>query len=663
MKNKVLLTMLLGCSLMANAKVRLQPMFSDNMVLQQQTSAPLWGEASPNKTVTLVTSWDGKKYKTKSDAKGQWKISVTTPKAGGPYEITISDGTKMTLHDVLIGEVWLCTGQSNMEMPMQGWDVKMNADEIAQSGRFKNIRLLQVNEVTSPKPEASIAIKSNGWMQCNPETVKDFSATGFFFGKNINLSENVPVGLIMTCWGGTVVEAWTSGKTLEEMPVFKDKIAKLDSLPATQEARQKQYDEALKKWREKMAKRVGSYDSKGNCVFAQKEYNDASWQEMKLPTMIEDAGLPGYDGFIWFRKTIDIPSDWVGKDLDLYLSMIDDEDVTYFNGVQIGQTSGFNVQRHYIVPASLVKAGKAVITVRDYDSGGGGGLYGDAKDMRIGIKGSGNTVSLAGIWKANPSTDLRKVEPAPVNYAGNPNIPSVLFNSMINPLVPYSIRGAIWYQGENNVDRAYQYRELLPMMIRDWRSHWGYNFPFYIMQLANYMERHEQPIETAWAELREAQLLTAKHVDNTAMAVNIDIGNPKNIHPTTKNEVGRRLALLAEGLTYGKNIEYSGPEYESYKIDGNTIRLSFSHVGKGLRSKDGGKLTGFAIAGPDHKFHWADAKIDGNTIVVSSSEVDCPLAVRYAWDDNPECNLTNESGLPASPFRTDEWKGQTFGRE
>lgn len=654
MNRKIVFGLILGFSFMANAKVRLQPMFSDNMVLQQQTSAPLWGEAAPNKLVTLTTSWDGHSYSVKADSKGQWKINVSTPKAGGPYDITISDGKPLTLHNVLIGEVWLCGGQSNMEMPMQGWDIKMNADEIAQSGKFKNIRLLQVDELTSNKQQTAVSVKNNGWMTCSSETVKDFSATGFFFGKNIHLKENVPVGLIMSCWGGTPIESWISEEVLKTRPAFSKRIAEIDSTKNWIPNFWMIYNNLIAdKVREE-----GSYNSKGKCVFAQVGFDDSKWMEMTEPVYIEKAGLPGYDGYVWFRKAIDIPKSWAGKDLELDLGKIDDNDQTYFNGEEVGHTNFYSVNRQYTVPARLVKAGKAVITVRCLDNSGDGGFWGEAKDMKIGVKGSDDVISLAGVWKAKPTFNTNKVE-----KHENQKWPTTLYNSMINPLIPYAIRGAIWYQGEDNSARAYQYRDLLPMMIQDWRARWGYEFPFYIMQLANYETRHDNPVDSEWAELREAQLMTAKNVANTAMAVNIDIGMADNIHPIKKYEVGRRLALLAEALTYNnKDVEYSGPMYEGYNVENGKIRVFFSHT-SGMKAKDGGALKGFAIAGPDKQFHWADAKIDGNSIIVSCKDVSCPLAVRYAWDDNPDCNLVNASGLPASPFRTDEWQGLTFGKE
>lgn len=660
-KINFLMLMMLQATLGLQAKVSLQPIFSNNMVLQQQTQAPIWGEGKPQKKVTVLTSWDNKKYTTMSDSSGHWTVSVATPKAGGPYSITISDGSPVVLNDVLIGEVWICSGQSNMEMPMQGWDIKMNQEEIAQSGKYKNIRLLQVNEVTSPTEEQTITVRNNSWMTCTPENVKDFSATGYFFGKNINESQNVPVGLIMTCWGGTPVEAWTSGNKLNEFPEYRQTISSLMTQPKGKAERETTYQKEYNAWMSRTRLKEGSLDSKGNNVFTAPNFDDSSWRTMNLPTQIEKAGLSGFDGLLWFRRAIVVPAGWAGKDLDLNLACIDDNDVTYFNGVEIGNTQGFNVARHYTVPGKLVKAGRKVITVFNIDTGGEGGIWGDAKDMNIGVKGGTNPMSLAGKWFVNPSTDLAKAEPMPKNFSGNPSVPSVLFNQMIKPLIPYAMRGAIWYQGEANENRAYQYRELLPAMINDWRERWGYNFPFYIMQLANFRDRNNEPVESLWAELREAQSLTAEHTANTAMAVNIDLGDAHNIHPTTKSEVGKRLSLLARALTYGEKIEYAGPIYRTYTTEPGKMILSFSHSRGGLKTTDGGTLKGFSIAGPDHKFYWADAVIKDNKIVVSSPNVKEPVAVRYAWQDNPECNLTNSSNIPASPFRTDDWQGITYG--
>lgn len=646
-----------------NAKIKLQPMFTSNMVLQQQSDTPIWGEATPDKTVTVVTSWNGQKYTIKADAQGKWRLNVSTPSAGGPYDITISDGKKVVLSNVLIGEVWLCTGQSNMEMPMQGWDVKMNADAIAESGKYKNIRMLQVNEVYSTTTRDDISVRNGGWMTCSPETVKDFSATGYFFGKNLNDDLNVPVGLIMTCWGGTAVETWISPEKLVKVPEFKDRVEDIMLSKKTDAERYQEYQDQYHAWFKSEALREGSVNAQGNAVYADPAYNDAAWKTMPLPNQIDVAGLSDFDGHLWFRKTINIPAAWAGKDLELNLANVDDNDITWFNGVRVGETMGYNVHRRYIIPGKLVKAGKAVITVSDLDGGGGGGIWGEAQNLNIRpLKGNNDVLSLAGHWRYKIGSKLLDMASMPTNNSMNQYQPVVLYNSMINPLIPYTLAGAIWYQGEANADRAYQYRDLLPLMIADWRGRWGKDFPFYIMQLANYQQQHKEPVECAWAELREAQLMTARNVANCGMAVNIDLGDPNNIHPLTKSEVGRRLAVLAEAKTYGQKVPYSGPEYESYTIERGQIRLSFRHA-QDMKTADGGRLKGFAVAGADHKFHWADARIEGNTIVVSSPAVDDPLAVRYAWDDDPACNLTNHSNLPASPFRTDQWPGVTLGKK
>jgi sialate O-acetylesterase len=298
-----------------------------------------------------------------------------------------------------------------------------------------------------------------------------------------------------------------------------------------------------------------------------------------------------------------------------------------------------------------VKKGKAVISIRVTDTGGGGGIYGDEAKIFLASDEAGK-ISLSGEWKYKQAVNFREF-PSPQSIR-NPNRPTVLYNAMIHPLIPYAMQGAIWYQGESNADRAYQYRELFPLMIRDWRKAWNRDFPFYFVQLANYMERKNEPQESDWAKLREAQLQTL-NLENTGMAVIIDIGDAKDIHPKNKQEVGRRLALAAEANTYKQKNDFSGPIYRGYKIEGNKIKLSFNYA-EGLKSNDGKALTGFAIAGPDHVFHWANAVIEGSEVVVNSPEIKFPVAVRYAWANNPECNLHNGANLPASPFRTDDWQ-------
>lgn len=665
MRKRLFIALLLAGSMSARAQVKLQPLFTDNMVLQQQADVPIWGEDKAGKKVTVTTSWDKRKHTTTTAANGKWKVSVATPKAGGPYSITISDGKTVRLNNVLIGEVWLCSGQSNMEMPIVGWGNDYFKAEHKDADNHPNIRLLQLNLVASMTPDNHFAARNNGWTVCNYTNLAPFSATAYFFGRDLEKHLNVPIGLIQTCWGGTVAEAWTGKESLELDPDFTKGLKNLSEMSASKENTMKKYEADKLQWQ----KNVDSKDAgmkNGKAVWAAPGFNDESWMTMKVPGLFSQNGLEKFDGLVWFRHTVDIPSSMAGKALTLRLGSVDDIDVTYFNGVRIGQTEGWAKERVYQIPARLVKAGRNVIAVRNLDTGGDGGLYGKTEQFRLTAEGQKGAekgtqeINLSGKWRYKVSTGMQELPAMPANPNGNPNLPTVLYNAMINPLIPYTIKGAIWYQGEANAGRAYQYRDLLPLMINDWRSRWGYRFPFYIVQLANFMARHDHPTESAWAELREAQALTT-NLDNTGVSCTIDIGMEKDIHPSNKQDVGHRLALIARAKTYGQNVEFSGPLYKSYEMMGHCIRIHFDHTTGGLKTNDDRPVTGFAIAGPDHVWHWATATIDGNSVIVSSDKVKFPVAVRYAWADNPACNLYNGANLPAFPFRTDCWNGVTYG--
>lgn len=629
------------------ARIELPKVFTDNLVLQQQTQAPVWGKAMPGKEVTVTTSWDKKTYKVHADQAGKWKVNVQTPVgSSNPYSISISDGKAVTLNNILIGEVWICSGQSNMEMPLAGWGKVKNYEQEIAAANYPQIRLLQVDKATSAQPLDDLKGTDAGWQLCSPTTVAEFSSVAYFFGRNLWQNLNVPVGLINTSWGGTIAEAWTSGESLELMPYFKAEVKAIQALP--EKEAQADYEQKFKIWSEKVLKAdLGNINHWEQTVF-----NDTDWQTMILPGEWEGKGLADFDGIIWFRKTVEIPADWAGKELQLSLAMIDDNDITYFNGVKVGETNGYNVERSYKISDKQVKAGKAVIAVRVTDTGGGGGIHGEPQQLSLSLAANPQAkITLADTWKYRVAVDVNKLGAAPVAVNGNPNRPTVLYNAMIHPLVPYAVQGAIWYQGESNTDRAAQYRTLFPLMIQDWRKSFGQNLAFYFVQLANFMDVKEQPVESSWAELRDAQLQTLA-LDNTSMAVAIDIGEAKDIHPKNKQDVGLRLALAARARTYKENIAFSGPIYQSHNIEGNTIRIKFNYADQGLKSKDNAKLSGFAIAGPDHQYYWADAVIDGDEVIVSSPQVKFPMAVRYAWADNPLCNLYNGAGLPASPFRT-----------
>lgn len=635
-----------------SAKVTLHPIFTDNMVLQQQSEVKIWGTALPEKIVRVTTSWNNATYEVLSAADGKWMASISTPVAGGPYTVTVSDGKKPeVLDNVLVGEVWICTGQSNMEMKV-GDKITGYEQEMKDAEKYRNIRLLHIENRTSPLPVEDVEIRYGGWQICSGETIYDFSAAGYFFGKNLNETLDVPVGLIETCWGGTYAESWTSAEGLSQMPYFHERLEKVKTLPQSKEAREQIFRDDMEKWRVEMMETEDAFKN-GRAIWADAGYDASAWQSVRVPDFLQDQGMGSTSGFFWLRKTFDIPQSWEGKPIRLELGVIDDNDFTYFNGQEIGHTEGCLSWRSYTVPAKLVKSGKACVAIRVMDTGGKGGIVGDASGIAAyGL--DGEKITLSGDWKYNMSLGLADCPEIPVNTATEPNYPTFLYNAMINPLVNFRIRGAIWYQGEANVARADQYGDLLPLMINDWRQKWGYDFPFYIAQLANYMTVQTGPEESEWAELREAQM-HALNLENTGLAVLIDIGEAGDIHPKNKPEVGRRLALNALALTYGKNIPYSGPMYSSYKIEDGTIRVVFDHTCGGLKA-NGGSLEGFYIAGADRVFHKAQAVIEGDTVVVSSPEVSFPVSVRYGWANNPVCNLYNGAGLPASPFRTDRWE-------
>lgn len=632
------------------AKLAMPVLFSDNMVFQQQAEAPVWGTSKANKKIKVKTGWDNKVYETIADKTGKWSLKIQTPIAGGPYDLIVSGDETLTFSNVMIGEVWICSGQSNMEMPLAGWGKIADYENEIAVANHPNIRLFQVEKTTTLSPVTSLKVMGNSWLVCSPKTIPEFSATAYFFAKNLSERLNgIPIGLIHTSWGGTPAEAWTSEKSLDLLPDFKDYLAELKKVPTDLVEQKKYIENQQKEWKAQLISKDKGYLN-GTVAWATTEYNDADWQTMFVSQSWEEQTLKDFDGVVWLRKTIDLPIEFSGKDLVLNLGTVDDNEITFFNGQQVGSTEGYDRNRNYTIPGKLVKAGRNVITVRVFDSGGGGGFYGDSKNVFIAL--GENKMNLSGNWKYSIGLNMKDIIIPKI--MANQVMPTTLFNAMINPLVPFAIKGAIWYQGEANVDRAEQYQRLFPLMIHDWRKQWNADFPFYFVQLANYLKRDDMPQSSPWAELREAQQ-QALSLTNTGMATAIDIGNEDDIHPKNKQDVGKRLALLAAANTYCQNVVSCGPVYDSFKIDGAKIIINFNSIDGGLKSKDGKTLTGFAIAGVDQKFHRANAEIDGDKVIVSCPAVEFPVAVRYAWANNPDCNLYNTENLPASPFRTDDW--------
>jgi len=622
----------------------LHPMFGDHAVLQRNIPDPVWGWTTPGVKVTVAVD-NAKPCATLAGADGRWQVKIGPFHAGGPHTLTIIGPQTVTLQDILFGDVWICSGQSNMQFGVNG---ALNAPAEIAGAANPQIRLFTVGSTIALEPRPLV---QGSWSLCTPETIPGFSAVGYFFGRALQQSQHIPIGLINSSWGGTIAEAWTSGDGLSTMPDFKPSVDRMREVAAMMKRGDYSLEREMQSWYAKND--PGSATEPG---WADPAFDAQAWKTMTLPTLWEVAGLPDFDGIVWFRKEVTLPAEWSGKELVLHLGPIDDRDTTWFNGINVGHMDQWNLDRVYTIPAKLVQAGRAVLTVRVLDTGGGGGIYGQAAQMRLECKDDATkTISLAGPWTYQAGTPLAQLQsPAPTGIDQNPNVATVLYNGMIAPLTPYAIKGAIWYQGESNADRPKQYQTLLPTLITDWRAHFGVgDFPFFVVSLANFLSVQTQPAESGWAELREAQWLATRRVRNAELALAIDIGDAGDIHPKNKQEVGRRLALAARATVYKEKLEYSGPVYGKMKVQGKSIHLTFSHLGGGLVCKDGDKLQGFAIAGKDKAFKWADAVIDGNSIIVSSPDVAAPLAVRYNWANNPIGNLYNRAGLPAVPFRTD----------
>lgn len=618
----------------------LSPMFGSHMVLQRDRTNILWGWTTPGAVVTVAIA--DKRASGRADANGKWVVKIAPPSPGGPYAVDISGPQHVQLDDVLVGDVWICSGQSNMEMGVGM--VKNSQAEIA-AATYPGIRLYMVRR----NPSLPVALTPEGsWSQCSPQQIVNggwagFSAAGYFFGRELHQRLQVPIGLVETCWGGTVAEAWTSRRGLQPFPEFQPSLTAIDDLTRPGGDT---FATRLDKWF-----RQNDPGSATGQDYASPTLNDDTWKVTGRSTRYENVGLGGFDGVVWFRKIVDMPDPLPDGDPLLQLGSVDDADTTFVNGVQVGENFAVTDWRQYRVSRTLFKPGKNLIAVRVLDTGGGGGMT--TPDNQV-IYWGDKQIPISGDWKYIAGADLKTASKLPAVFAGDPNIPTVLYNGMIAPVAPMAIKGAIWYQGESNVGRAKQYEKLLPAMIADWRKTWGQgDFPFLIVQLANFSTRHPDPVDDAWAELREAQATTSQHVRNTGMAVAIDIGEGADIHPKDKQTVGYRLALSALHVAYGQSLPYSGPVYRSTKRQGSTLRVVFDRTDGGLEFK-GPKLVGFQVAGPDHKYYWADAQIDGNTVLVSSTSVTNPVSVRYGWDADPEAGLYNGAGLPAVPFRTDK---------
>jgi sialate O-acetylesterase len=649
--NAPVICLLILCVTNAMAAIKLPGLVGDNMVLQRSIKIPVWGWANPGEAVQV--DFKGKTYQTNAATDGKWMVKLNPAEAGGPYTMEIKSATDdIHLKNILIGDVWLCSGQSNMVFDFNNPRAKaLYAQDIAAS-KNDQIRQVLVNRGYSALPAANC--KTTGWRMASPQTLNSFTAVGYFYARNLYEKYHVPIGLINSSLGGTIAEAWTSEEGLKELPRYENDIHFLQDTVVLNN-KVKAYQTKITDWDKKIEQIDKGYDADGNAAWAAASFDDSQWPAMPQPGFWDKNGYPNTFGTFWFRKEVNIPVDAIGKDAMVLLGQLDDADITYFNGQQIGRGANRAAKRAYRIPVGLIKPGKNVLAIRIINYNGTGGIF-PSDTLKI-IAGEAS-ISLSGPWKFAQGAKM-DVRP---NTFDPKNLPTSLYNAMIAPLVPYAIKGVLWYQGEYNAHQAYAYRSLFQALIKDWRARWQQgDVPFVFEQLPNFQPVYDHPIESEWAELREAQFMALSQ-PNTAMAVAIDVGETDDIHPVDKKDVGYRLALAARKLAYQeKNLVASGPVYQSMKVDGDKIILNFQTYGNPMMSKDGGELKFFAIAGADRKFVWAKAVIKGNTIEASSDLVLHPVAVRYAWAGNPAgCNLFNQAGLPASPFRTDNWPGITI---
>ena len=620
------------------------PMFGDNMVLQRGKPIRFWGWAKAGESIQVELA--GRTAAAAAGAAGRWQVEIAAPAPGGPYTVKISSAREnVTLHEVLVGDVWLCGGQSNMELGLAR--AKNGAEEI-KSADHPEIRFFKVQSHVAYSPAATV---QGAWKICSPQTAGEsggVSAVAYFFGRKLQDELQVPIGLIQDCWGGTPAESWMNPESLRALPDFAAPLAEIDRL---HQKGGPEYGSFLMHW-------LDEYDLGQSNRWQAIDFADAGWKPVQIPGGFAELGVAEVPAICWFRKEFTLPDPLPAGKTVLHLGVVEKMDTAWLNGQWAGASSWVENPRAYPVGDKILKPGKNVLTVRVFKTKTPGGFLSKPDDLFLAF-GDQTKIPLAGDWRGALSADCRPPHPLPLAFENYPTMPAVLFEGMIQPVAPLSLRGAIWYQGEANFQRAHQYRTLLPMMIGDWRKNFSQgDFPFYIVSLPKFMAHRGSPGDDAWAELREAQALTARTVKNTALAVTVDTGEADNIHPAEKQIVGERLALCALANEYGKKIPFAGPTFVSAGRIPGALKLKFNNTDGGLVVK-GDQLEEFSVAGKDHKWHWAEAKIEGDSVIVSSQDVPEPIAARYAWQANPRTTLFNAAGLPAAPFRTDDWPGIT----
>ncbi len=634
----------------------LSPLFQDHAVLQRDQTIPVWGRGLPGEKVLVRLA--GHEAETLCSDDGAWRLRLPPLPAGGPHELVAEAGSgRAVARDILVGEVWLCSGQSNMEWKLADSD---QAGSQASATEIPRMRLLTI---ANPAVVGSTAGIDGHWTICTPATLAKFSAVGGWFGRTLHQALGVPVGLICNAWGGSRIQAWISRSALVSDPQGAAETRCFESTIWLRPTGEPKQPMTFEEW-----ERTGAPQDPGNqglgWGWAARDFDDHAWPTATVPDHWGHDGQPK-NGVLWFRRTVEVPATWAGLELEVHLGAVDKHDDTYINGERVGglswETAGaWCTSRVYRVPGHLVQAGPLVVAVRARSHVYDGGLTGPASTMQLRrIDDPDARLPLAGTWRFKVEHDWGSVPLPTLGWgSGNHNSPSILFDSRVAPLAPYGLRGAIWYQGEANADEATVYRRMLPLMIRDWRRAWGQgDFPFIQVQLANFNRSFEVPGRSNWAELREAQLMALAE-PATGLAVAIDVGEALDVHPRNKRDVGLRLARWALAESYQQGGVPSGPLFTGMVIEARgRVRCRFRHWGAGLAARNGA-LRSFALAGINRRFNWAEAAIEHDTVVVWCPDVPAPVAVRYAWADNPEgCNLVNNEGLPASPFRSDDWLG------
>ncbi|WP_109485607.1 sialate O-acetylesterase [Occallatibacter savannae] len=631
--------------------------FGDNMVLQRGKPDAIWGWSDPGDTIRVEMG-----EKTATAVAGpdrRWQLKIDPPAAGGPYTLKISGHQTFELHNVLVGDVWLCGGQSNMGLPLR---FTKNADEEIKAANYPEIRFFTV---AGHPAYHHVDVIDGKWQAVSPETASWISAVGYYFARRVQKDVHIPIGLVVDAVGGTPAESWTSEASLRPLHDFDIPLAELDRLKSENAP---EYGNYVMHWYDR-------YDTGQKNHWAAPELDDSAWKSVPVPGGFAELGVPDTPAVAWFRKEIVLP-DPLPKATPqptpapgpfprsgnmLSLGEIERMDTAYVNGIEVGGSSWVENPRRYFIRDGILKPGRNIIAIRVLKSKPVGGFLSKPEELNLTLA-DGTKIPLAGEWKAKLSVDAKPPQELPIAYENWPIMPAVLYEGMLSPIAPISITGAIWYQGEQNSPRGYQYRKILPAMIADWRALFAQgDFPFYIVSLPAFTKHSDTPVNgDDWTELRESQAVAAAAVPNACLAVTIDTGEADNIHSKDKEPVGDRLARCALAKQYGEKIVYSGPTLESVERAPGAIRLHFAHTDGGLVTK-GDKLGEFSIAGDDRNWVWADAHIEGDTVVVSSPAVPHPTEVRYAWQSNPVATLFNGAGLPAAPFRTDNWPGKTEG--